>query len=523
MTLNRRDFIKKASLGAAVVAGSSFLIGCNNTEATAPAPAPETWDLETDVVVAGGGNGGLSAAAAAAESGKKVILCEISAFLGGGSAYSGGTIHSAGCDDWEEYRAHTEDLHDPVLAKKYVETFRQEYIPWLQNNGIPLTRHPGGKLWQSDWGMGSGEQGYLRHKAYFDALAAYAESKGTTIMTQTRVLRLVTDENGMVCGIQAIKKGESAPIFIKAGAVVLATGGFQSNKGLLAKYLGPNGDVARNMGVPYNTGSGMLMGLGVGAMTAGSFATFSGTFCGIVPGPFTEDDPEAYEKARAGDPASLPGISNGRPAVPMWINYLFPDETQGILVNLQGKRFVDETHPIDAKYARIPQEVMKQRRAMAFMIGDQTIHDNVAGSAALIKMYQEQGGKVVVGNTLEEFANKMQEVHGVYKGSLLKTINDYNKAIDNGTTDSLEVSRTLNHNKIVAAPFYAIPVTTCIYHTFGGLAINTNAQVLDLNREPIPNLYACPPCAAIFREVYCGGIGVAGTYGYIAGKHIASR
>ena len=191
MTLNRRDFIKKASLGAAVVAGSSFLIGCNNTEATAPAPAPETWDLETDVVVAGGGNGGLSAAAAAAESGKKVILCEISAFLGGGSAYSGGTIHSAGCDDWEEYRAHTEDLHDPVLAKKYVETFRQEYIPWLQNNGIPLTRHPGGKLWQSDWGMGSGEQGYLRHKAYFDALAAYAESKGTTIMTQTRVLRLV--------------------------------------------------------------------------------------------------------------------------------------------------------------------------------------------------------------------------------------------------------------------------------------------------------------------------------------------
>jgi len=523
--MNRRDFIKKASLGAAVVAGSSFLIGCNNAEAVAPAPEPEKWDLEADVVVVGGGNGGLSAAAAAAEEGKKVILCEISAYLGGGSAYSGGIIHAWDTKDWEHYRAHTEDLHDPVLGKKFIETLRQTYFPWLQKNGIPITKMPGGPGYNSDLNyiMGSGEQGYLKHKSYFDALAAYAESKGTTIMKQTRVLRLVIDESGIVCGVQAIKKGEAAPVFIKAGAVVLATGGFQSNKGLLAKYLGPNGDAARNMGTPYNTGSGMLMAIGVGAMTAGSFATFSGTLCGIVPGPATEDNPEAYEKARAGDPASLPGISNGRPAVPNWVNYLFPDQSQGIMVNLQGKRFVDETHPIDSKYARIPQEVMRQRRAMAFLIGDKTIHDSVAGSETLVKMYQDQGGKVVIADTLEEFASKLQEVHGVQKGALLKTINEYNKAIDDGTTDKLEVTRTLNPNKIVTPPFYALPVTTCIYHTFGGLAINDNAQVLDLNREPIPNLYACPPCAAIFREVYCGGIASAGTFGYIAGKHIASR
>jgi len=520
--MNRRDFIKKASLGAAVVAGSSFLIGCNNAEATAPAPAPETWDLETDVVVVGGGNGGLSAAAAAAESGKKVILCEISAFLGGGSAYSGGYIHSSACDDWEEYRTYTEELDNPVLGKKYVETFRQEYIPWLQKNGIPITRNPGGRLWQNDWSMGSGEQGYLKHKAYFDALAGYAESKGTTIMTQTRVLRLVIDEDGIVCGVQAIKKDEDAPIFIKAEAVVLAAGGFQSNKGLVAKYMGPNAEFARNMGTPYNTGSGLLMALGVGAMTTGSFATFSGSLCGIVPGPYTEDDPELFEKARAGDPASLPGINAGRIAVPSWVNGSFVDLTQGILVNLQGKRFIDETHPIDAKYARIPQAVLRQKRAMAFMIGDKNIHDNVAGSDNLVKAYQEQGGKVVIADTLEEFANKLYEIHGVYKGAFLKTITEYNKAIDDGTTDKLEVTRTLNLVKIETPPFYALPVTTSIYHTFGGLAINANAQVLDLNRQPIPNLYALPPTAAIFREVYCGCIGAAGTFGYIAGKHIAS-
>lgn len=521
MTMNRRDFLKKASLGAAVLAGSGFLVGCNSTEATAPASAPANWDMETDVVVAGGGNGGLSAAAAAAEDGKGVILCEISAFLGGGSAYSGGIIHSWGLDDWEKYKTHTEDLDNPVLAKTYVETFRQKYIPWLQGIGMPLAPMPGGPGFYGDWIMGSGEQGYLKHKAYFDALKSFIESKGGTVMTQTRVLRLVVDDAGVVCGVEAVKKGESASIFIKAGAVVLATGGFQSNKGLMAKAMGPNGDVARNMGTPYNTGSGMLMAQGVGAMTAGSFSTFSGTFCGIVPGPAAEDDPEAYEKARAGDPSSLPGISAGRPPVPMWVNFLFPDQTLGILVNLQGKRFADEFSPVDAKYARLPQEVIKQKRAMAFVIGDQAIHDAVKGSGPVIKMYQDQGGKVVVGDTLEDFAAKLQEVHGVYKGALLKTIKEYNAAIDKGTADSLEVSRSGGYNKIAQGPFYALPITANVYHTFGGLAINENAQVLDIQRSPIPNLYACPPCAAIFREVYAGGIGSAGTFGYIAGKHVS--
>lgn len=252
-------------MGAAVVAGAGFIVGYNSTDAIGPATSPEKWDAETDVVVVGGGNGGLSAAAAAVEEGKKAILVEISAFIGGGSAYSGGTIHAWGCETWEEYKAHTENLHDPVMAKKYIETFRQVYLPWLQKIGVPLTRHkPGGKGFNKDWQLGSGEAGFLKHKAYFDALKKFVESKGGTVMTQTRVLRLVIDDAGTVCGVQAVKEG-ATPIFIKASKVILATGGFQSNKGLLAKYVGPNGDTLRNMGTPYNTGSGMLMAQGVGA------------------------------------------------------------------------------------------------------------------------------------------------------------------------------------------------------------------------------------------------------------------
>lgn len=520
MSINRRDFIKKASLGAAVVAGAGFLVGCNSTDAIAPAAAPEKWDAETDVVVVGGGNGGLSAGAAAVEEGKKVTLLEISAFLGGGSAYSGGTIHAWGLKTWEEYNAYTEGLHDPVLAKKYIETFRQVYLPWLEKIA-PLTQNkPGGKGPDLDIKLGSGEAGYLRHKAYFDALKNYIESKGGTIMTETRALRLVVDEAGTVCGVHAVKKGAS-PIFIKAGKVILATGGFQANKGLLAKYMGPNGDTVRNMGTPYNTGSGMLMAQGVGAMTAGSFSTFSGTFCTLVQTKQTEMDPAAYEKARAGDPQSLPGIGNGRPTTPQWVQFLFPEDTLGILVNLQGKRFTDESSPIDAKYARLPQEVIKQRRGMAFMVADKSIYDKTPSSAAIIKMIEDQGGQVIVGNTLDEFATKLQDTYGVYKATFIKTINDYNKAIDNGTAGELEVPRVKAQFKLATGPYYAVPTGAVAYHTFGGLEINEDAQVMDVQREPIANLYACPPCAGIFREVYGGGIASAGTFGYLAGKHAA--
>lgn len=299
--MNRRDFLKKASLGAAVVAGSGFLVGCNSTDAVAPASTPEKWDMETDVVIVGSGNGGMSAGCSIVEEGKKAIICEISGFIGGGSIYSGGIIHCWGLYTWEEYKAHTEDLHDPVLAKTYVETFRQKYIPWLQKNNIPISPVGKDKGPNKDWKMGSGEAGYGAHNAYFNAMKNFIESKGGQILTSTRVMRLVIDESGAVCGVHALKK-DGTQLFIKGGAVILAAGGFQVNKGLTARYLGPYGDQIRTMGTPYNTGSGMLMAQGVGALTGGSFSTFSGVLCAISPNPQVEENPEEWEKARGGDP-----------------------------------------------------------------------------------------------------------------------------------------------------------------------------------------------------------------------------
>ena len=43
---------------------------------------------------------------------------------------------------------------------------------------------------------------------------------------------------------------------------------------------------------------------------------------------------------------------------------------------------------------------------------------------------------------------------------------------------------------VTKAPFYAVPLTTTIHHTMGGLRINEKTQVLDDKGNPIPGLYA---------------------------------
>ena len=46
---------------------------------------------------------------------------------------------------------------------------------------------------------------------------------------------------------------------ITAGAVVLASGGFEANPEMRTRYLGPNWELARVRGTPYNTGDGIRM------------------------------------------------------------------------------------------------------------------------------------------------------------------------------------------------------------------------------------------------------------------------
>jgi hypothetical protein len=202
-------------------------------------------------------------------------------------------------------------------------------------------------------------------------------------------------------------------------------------------------------------------------------------------------------------------------------------------VNLEGKRFVDENSSQDAKYPRATEVILNQRQGMALVIGDKVIYDLVPGSEIMLDGLTAPGvgGTAVTADTLPELAAGIAAKFPFYSGNFLKTIADYNAAIDAGTTDQLDPPRTVlptdsEENgglyKISTPPFYAFAVTACIYFNMGGLAVNTAAEVLDMQKKPIPGLYATFPCAGgLMNTIYTGGNAAAQVFGYIAGKSAA--
>ena len=521
--MDRASFLKGSTFGIASIGALSATekgILAYANEASSPG-----FDMEADAVVVGGGNGGLSAAAALSGLGKTVILLEVSGNVGGGAIWSGGVLHSGNVGDYPSYRERSYNnavnAGNPVLEQVYVDTFIGSYIPWLQEIGVPLTdksAETGVPRWT--FGAPDDEGGiYERAQTYFDALESYITEKGGQILTSTRAVSLILDESDVV-GILAQNVFDNSNYRIKAHNIVLACGGIQANKGLLAQFMGKGALSAHNMGTPYNTGSGMLMGIAAGAKLSGNPTGFSGGYCLACPAGIDEYDASSYETHLA------EGFSfnQSQSVYGSWVNLYSatgePNVVDTLFFNLEGHRFADENDGVLNRYSLLPQKVLQQPGGVALVVMDAEAY----GEGALpwdtaVKL----GVKTVQADSIEEFAQKLYDVYGIPKGSFTREIEKYNEAVVSGTADMLDVPRSQCKRTFEIGPFYALPITCNIYYTFVGLEINENGQVMRLDGRPFPNLYACPPTAAMFNEVYFGGNAVAGTFGYIAAQHIAHK
>lgn len=204
-------------------------------------------------------------------------------------------------------------------------------------------------------------------------------------------------------------------------------------------------------------------------------------------------------------------------------------------MNLDGKRFVDEGE----QWYRPIQAVSRQKRSTVVLVCDKPAWDAWTGMSAdgayftigdqieKVLCGDKVGGKVYTADTLEDLADQLEAsgiaTHMMNKGAFLKTMAEYNAAVEAGEGASLDVPRKLgSQHAITEPPFYAFPCRPAIYATWGGVAINTRAQVLDINREVIPGLYAAFPTAGgVMREIYTGAVGMAGVTGWWAGKAVA--
>ena len=121
------------------------------------------------------------------------------------------------------------------------------------------------------------------------------------------------------------------------------------------------------------------------------------------------------------------------------------------------------------------------------------------------------------------------------KDAFLSTVAQFNNAVmsdvpfdasikEGRGTHGLDMPKSNWAQAINEGPFEAYAVTCGITFTFGGIKINTNAAVLDMEDAPIPGLFSAGEMVGgIFYFNYPGGTGLTnGTvFGRIAGRSAA--
>ena len=511
---SRRGLLK----GTAAAVGTLALTGMdiNRAEAASHKDVPGKWDLKTDVLIVGAGGAGLISAITAREEGAKVIVLEEAPVVGGTTTVSGGMIQAAGTDaqkaagvkgdsNRKQYKFFTkvgEDIIDPQLVKVMTDT-TDDNMKWLKSHGliyssvITDTTIPGvdPKLFSPRIHSIQDEKDNKKigtGRTHVKILYRLARKLGVKFMFDTPVKTLIYDNTEGVTGVMV--HGEKGKIYVKAKrAVILASGGFDHNKEM-ARTFSPQQLWTLKTGVcygaPTNTGDGIRMAMAVGADLAGM-----GGVIGLV-----------------NHAIGIAPIMRGQAIVP------------GIWVNKYGQRFVNEA----AHYAYAMRSVFSQEDHMAWAIFDEDARkmggkalggDLTNFSDDLKKEVAE--GKVKKGSTIGELAVSM----GVDASILELTLNKWNK--DTARGKDTVFNKKTGLKPIVSPPFYATLVNPISLGSCGGVKINTDTQVIDVNGKKIPRLYAGGMTTGGWIGPYYPGSGTALAanicFGRIAGKNAASE
>ena len=131
-----------------------------------------------------------------------------------------------------------------------------------------------------------------------------------------------------------------------------------------------------------------------------------------------------------------------------------------------------------------------------------------------------ESGLVKKADTLEELADMMDVPQDVF----VETMRSYNEACEKGYDDAF-MKKPQYLRAVDKAPFYAIPLATGTMGSAGGIKINGNMQVVDVDGNAIEGLYAVGltprACTATPTNMEIPGCanGLAHTSGRIAARH----
>lgn len=489
-----------------------------------------TVPSRADVVVVGAGNAALCSAVTAAEAGASVVVLERAtrARRGGNGVFTGGFLRFAfdGIEDLRSVVRLTEQEEERLVVGRYapedffmdvaeVTDYRADpelvdvlvstsldSVRWLRGQGVPFLPsfglHPAGDDGTVQMaGVAPAVEVSGGGAGLVDALFRRVEELGIPVLYETRAIGLTTSAEGAVTGVR-VRRARAEHV-IAADAVVLAAGGFEASPELRARYLGPGWDLVRTRGSNLNTGDGIAMAREVGARTTGHWS-------GAHAAPIDLNSPVF------GDPDL--GDAFVRRSFHL-----------GITVNRDGERFFDEGEDLEARtYSRMGQRIVQQPGQVAFQVFD-------ADTVRLVRPeYTLRPTKVTAGS-VADLARKLD----IDPDRLERTVAAYNaatsgEAIDPHVKDGVSAVDVTPRKSnwaapIARAPFTAFPVTCGITFTFGGVAVDAQARVVDDEGAAVPGLFAAGEMiGGLFYGNYPTGCGImAGTvFGRVAGRSAAA-
>lgn len=539
------------------------------------------WDRETDVLVVGSGGSGLVAALRASES-AEVLVLEKAPGIGGTTAVSGGglwlpnsrPIVDAGAGvPREDVRTYMRQIVGDRIPDDFIETFLDtapELVDYLEAETALEFQATGFPDYHVDM-EGASEEGHMVEPSLFDSnrlgeaaddvrddphhplpattkevyesggharfsqvadfdeLEARAEDglmstgnaliaglyeacldRGVTFETEAPAKRLVSEGQGAgerVVGAVAEIDGEE--VRIRAGAVVLATGGIEWNEEMVENFL--RGPMTGPATPPYSEGDGVEMGMSVGA-NLGNMNEAWWFPTAHIPGEEWEDGSPIYRMVWG--PRTLPG---------------------SIMVNESGERFTDEAgnyhdlgkvlhdfDPTEYEYENIP----------AFAIMDQSYRDRYR--ILSVGPEDDDPDWLTTAETLEGLAEQL----GIDADGLVQTVTTFNEhAREHEDPEYQRGQNAYDHfvgdpqaehpnlAPLDEPPYYAIEIEPGSIGTKGGLVTTTDGEVLAVDDDMIPGLFAASNGT---RHVM--GIGYAGAgatlgpnavFGYRAGRSAA--
>jgi len=443
-----------------------------------------TANDEPDAIVIGTGLAGLSATLNILDRGGRVVLIEKEHRLGGNSNKASSGINAC-CPQNSTYGDYLESFKEdtirsagksskPHLIETLVEN-SEAAVQWLKDRvGVDLSvlaqlgGHGHKRTHRPNQGMVGAEIIYNIQRA----VKTYEKSGMVKIMVDTRVTQLKRNDSGDVVGVEGVKMtkdGKNETISLTSPNVVLATGGFASDRSsgsYLDRYRPELMRMPATAG-EFSTGDGITLGTSAGA--------------GIVDMDKVQVHPTGWVDPK--DPSNPGKILAGE----------LMRGVGGILMNHEGERFCNElgtrAYVVDKMFGHDPQYAKTKTWNVDSEIPTFSLVLSASaaeGAQKHVDHYLNKGLLTRI-DGLDALANWMKLPVAKVKASLLEYQRDAKKGKDAWGKVTFN---GVPQKDLSSEVFYAGKITPVLHYCMGGLTIDKDGNVLNENNEIIPGLHA---------------------------------